>query len=278
MIVPADQVLWRSAATCAHVLYFGCFVTLLGVVSPSLRAVDVFDDLSRTEREWVSLRVESARLETAWREERGLVESTLAALKERAVQAEEKRDLVRAKTAQDREELETLRTKTRSSAADVKACDDHFQALAAKLIALRPSLPPRLSEALEMSYRSLAERNLAPAERIQLVANVLNRCMQFNHLITTGQDVLTLAGEPAPKSLDVVYWGLSHGYAIDRASHKAWLGAPASDGWRWAPVTGAFDRVEKLIAIAADKADPEFMTVPAPAVKLTSGSTTGASP
>ena len=32
----------------------------------------------------------------------------------------------------------------------------YWQALAEKLLALRPQLPPRLSDALDMSYRSLA--------------------------------------------------------------------------------------------------------------------------
>lgn len=279
MIVLTDQVIRRIATTpTCHTVRGMCAAALLGIAWPAIHAADALDDLGKTESEWVSLRVETARLETAWREEHGLVASTLAALKERAVQAEERRDLARAKTAKDREELAQLRTRTQSSAADVKACDEHFRVLAAKLTTLRRSFPPRLSDALEMSFRSLANPNLAPAERIQLVANVLNRCTQFNHLISVGQDVVELPGETTPKSLDVVYWGLSHGYAIDRSTRKAWLGTPASGDWRWTPAPDAFDGVDKLISIAADKADPAFVTVPGPVVKMASESARGFSP
>lgn len=241
-------------------------LALLAPAFPAF-AADPLGEVDQTAREWVKLRVEAARLDSAWRSERELVESTVAALKERATLLEEKRDLARAKTAKDREELETLRAKNRAAAEDLKLSEARLAELTERLVVLHSILPPRLGDALEMSYRSLRDPALPLAERMQVAINVLNRFAQFNRLVTAGEDVHTLAGEPGPKSLETIYWGLSHGYAVDRGSRKAWLGFPSPDGWQWTPQPDAFDRIVQLIAVAQDKADPALVAVPVPATK-----------
>lgn len=241
--------------------------SVLLAFAPAAPAAEPLGEIDQHAREWVKLRVEAARLDTAWNSERPLVESTVAALRERATLLEEKRDLTKAKTARDREELETLRAKNRAAAEDLKAGEARLAKLTARLAALRPSLPPRLADALEMSYRSLADPALPMAERLQLAMTVLNRCAQFNRLVSAGEDVLMVPGESTPKSLETIYWGLSHGYALDRGARQAWLGSPRANGWQWAAQPEAFDRVAKLIAIARDQADPALVAVPAPAAK-----------
>ncbi len=114
-----------------------------------------------------------------------------------------------------------------------------------------------------MSYRSLEGKDASPSERMQLVMTVLNRCAQFNLAITHGEETLTLEGEPGPKAVDVIYWGLSHGYALDRAGNKAWLGTPGPERWQWEPLSGAAPAVAELIAIRLDEADPRLVSVPA---------------
>ena len=234
-------------------------------------AADTLETVGKSAEEWVKLRVEAARLETAWQEERTLVGSMVVALTERAVTAEEKRDLTKARTARDREELDGVRARIEAEGNDLRAFDARLKSLSAKLVALRPALPPRLSEALEMSFRSLARAELPPGERMQFTMNVLNRCAQFNRSVTLGEDVLTLDGVAAAKSLEVIYWGLSHGYAVDRAARKAWLGAPRGGEWRWDPKPEAFENVVRLIAVASDKADPEFVLVPATVTRSLAG-------
>jgi hypothetical protein len=240
------------------------FVLVALIAVPALSpAAETLESVEKSAGEWVKLRVETSRLETAWKEERTLVESMVTALNERAVAAEEKRDLLKAKTAKDREELDGLRAKIETESNELQAFEARLKGLTGRLTALRPALPPRLSDALEMSFRSLENPALPPGERMQLAMNVLNRCTEFNRSVTVGEEVLTLDGEATAKSREVIYWGLSHGYVVDRATRKAWLGAPAGGGWRWEPKPEAFENVVRLIAIATDKADPEFVTVPA---------------
>lgn len=238
-------------------------MAVLLATAPPGRAADSLETVAKSADEWVKLRIETTRLETAWQEERTLVESMVTALKERAAVAEEKRDLVQARTAKNREELDALRAKIEAESAELRAFETRLKNLTVKLTALRPSLPPRLSEALEMAFRSLENPALAAGDRMQLAMTVLNRCAQFNRSVTVGEDVLALEDAAPAKSLEVIYWGLSHGYAVDRAARKAWLGSPAGTGWKWEPKPEAFENVLKLLAVARDKADPDFVNVPA---------------
>ncbi|HVZ65518.1 MAG TPA: DUF3450 family protein [Lacunisphaera sp.] len=248
------------------------------ILFTGLTAAEPPEDVEKLARELVRLKVETAREETAWRTDRELLTSMVAALQDRAALAEEKLELTRARTAQERQELEALQAKTQAARDDLKVFDERLAALVVRLVAVRPSLPPRLSEALEMSYRTIADPAQPPAERMRMAMNVLNRCEQFNRLVTTGEDVLTPEGETAAKSLQTVYWGLSRGYAIDRATRKAWLGAPGPAGWQWTAKPEAYDRIVQLIAIASDQADPAFVALPAPATKSINASTGGRTP
>ncbi len=230
---------------------------------PLVGAADPLGDADKAAGEFVKLQIERARLDTEWRSQRGMLESLVRALQERAASLEEKRDLTKARTARDREEIDAVRAKIRAATDDAKIFETRLNALSTKLLSLRASLPPRLSEGLEMSYRTLADTGVPASERMQQAMNVLNRCAQFDRMITVGEDVLSLEGEPPEKSLEVIYWGLSRGYAVDRVGRKAWLGSPGPAGWRWEARPEAFDGVVKLIAIANDKADPTYVAVPA---------------
>lgn len=230
---------------------------------PSAFAGDPVESADKSAHDWMQFRIESARLKDDWRSQREIMESLVTGLQERAKTLEENRELAKAKAAHEQEEIADIRAKQQAATDDLKQSETRLKALSAQLLALRQRLPPRLSEALEMSYRTLASENLSASERMQVAMNVLNRSAQFNRLVSVGQDALTLPGEPPDKYYQVVYWGLSHGYAIDGISHRAWLGSPGPRGWQWEPQPGAYDSVVKLIAIASGKADPEYVAVPA---------------
>ena len=128
---------------------------------------------------------------------------------------------------------------------------------------MRRSLPPRLSAALEMSYRSLSSPNLSVNERMQLTMTIMTRCAQFNGTITSEKEILDVKGGDHPELLEVIYWGLAYGYALNRTTGQAWLGFPGPQGWQWELHPEAVEAVTKLIAIHQDKADPDFVTAPA---------------
>ncbi|MFA5056802.1 MAG: DUF3450 family protein [Opitutaceae bacterium] len=238
------------------------------LVSERAAAAEPIDALEKAAAEWVKTRTETVRLETEWATQRELLESTVRALTERAQRIEDKRDNLKAKTATDRTELAAAQEKNQIATDRMQATALRLKEITDGLIALRPLLPPRLSEALQLPYRSLADATLAPAERMQITMAVLNRCVQFNRTVTCNREILTIEGEPGPKSLEVIYWGLSRGYALDRAAGKVWLGAPGPKGWRWEAHPEAGPQVIRLIAVVNDKAEPELAALPAQLVHV----------
>jgi hypothetical protein len=250
----------------------GLLLALLAWMAPSVCPADPLKDADDAAGRYIKMQIEEARLETEWSSQRQLLEALVRADKERAASLEESRDQMTAKTASVREELDAMHSKIEVAKDDTKVLETRLDALSARLVALRPSLPPRLSEALEMSFRTLAGAGVPTSDRLQVSMNVLNRCAEFNRTITVGEEVLTLEGEPPEKSVEVIYWGLSHGYALDSAGRKAWLGSPGPDGWRWEAKPDAVDSVARLIGIAQDKADPGFVAVPAMVTRSLQGS------
>jgi hypothetical protein len=241
-----------------------CWIATTAAATGALAAEpETIESVEKAASEWVKTRTETVRLESEWASQRGLLESTVKAFQERATTLEEKREQAMAKTADERAELATFNEKKQVAAAELAAVETRLNAIGGDLLRLRPKLPPRLSDALEMSFRSLSGSTLSPGERMQVTMTVLNRCAQFNAAVTCGDEVLVLDGEPAPKSVEAIYWGLSHGYALDRTTNKAWLGSPGPEKWRWEPLPEAGDKIARLIAIYNDKADPELIAVPA---------------
>jgi hypothetical protein len=248
---------------------------LLLLLAPLQADPDPLEPAEKAAGDWIKIRLETSRLENEWLTDRPLLESTVGGLQERAAALEQKRDQVKAKTAKDRDDIDLLKAKGRAADDDLREVESRLEALSVKLADLRPFLPPRLSEALEESYRSLAVKDRGTGERMQLAMTMLNRCEQFNRTVTYGEDVLSIDAASGAKSLEVIYWGLGHAYALDRAAGKAWYGSPGPKGWQWDPLADGARPVGDLIAIYNDKADPDFVSVPAtlgnPAVETPAG-------
>ena len=242
---------------CGH--WFALCVLITG---PAI-AADPIQEVGKTASEWVNTRAETVRIETDWARNRSLLTGTIGGLKERAERLQEQRDHLLASTAEQRAEHADLTARLTQSRDHLKKTEAGLQVLTERVQRLRPQLPPRLADALDLSYRSLAGTEASPSERMQLAMTVLNRCAQFNLAITHGDETLTLPGEAGPKSVEVIYWGLSHGYVLDRAAGKAWLGTPVTGTWTWEPLDGAAAAVAELMAIRRDETDPSLVTVPA---------------
>lgn len=221
------------------------------------------ETVERSAGDWLKVRAETTRLETEWSTQQRLLNTMVQGLNERVQTLEAKRDYLLAKTAKDREELASLDTSNKSGSAGLDSMDDQLKAMTPRLVELRRSLPPRLSDALAMSYKSLAGTELSVGQRMQLTMTVLNRCLQFNRTIICEDEILDPANEGKTLQLEVIYWGLSHGYALDRSAHKVWLGRPGTQSWQWEPVPNAAERVARLIEINRGKAEPEFIEIPA---------------
>jgi hypothetical protein len=221
-------------------------------------ATEPVADVQQAAAEWAKVRAETVRIESDWALEQNLMQGTLDALKEKVGQLELQRDELAAKTATERREIAELETRRKEMAAATVAAEQHLRELDARLAKLRPWLPPRLSAALELPFRSLEDANLPPAERMQHTMTILNRCTHFNQAVACGEEMVTPTGGAAVL-METVYWGLSHGYALDRSGRIAYRGEAGGAGWTWTPVPELAKQVERLIAVAQDRTEPAFV-------------------
>ena len=234
----------------------------LTALSPLFGAESI-DTVEKSATEWAKLRVETVRLETDWSARRAMLESSLVALKERVHFLETRRDTLKAKTTTDRQALVELKASAAEATKAMSEVMRRLDAIAAELVGLRAALPPRLASALELPYRSLAGTSTSAGDKVQLIAKVLNRCAQFNKQVTLADEVLTPEAGADARMLEVLYWGLSHAYALDRVNGKSYFGHPGEPAWVWEPLPNQTEKISTLIAIYKDKADPVLVEVPA---------------
>jgi Protein of unknown function (DUF3450) len=231
------------------------------LLAPS-RGASPLDDVQKTVTEWVRVRAETAQIEDDWTWQQMLMKSTLEALQERTRLLEAQRTELQARTDQERRDTGDLMAR-RQALKDAQAqAENHLRLLGERLARMRAWLPPRLSAALELPYRSLANPDADTGERMRYAMVILNRCAQFNRMVSVGEEMITAAnGEK--RLMEVVYWGLSHGYALDRSGNEAYLWAPTESAWAWTTLPDMAPQVARLINASLDKAEPEFVILPA---------------
>lgn len=231
---------------------------------PSTTTADTpLNDVQQAASQWAKLRSETSRLEKTWESERELLNASISGLSVHADQLAATRDTLAARTATAREEIEELTAANLATARRIDEAGERIAALAEKLIALRPALPPRLSAALELPYRSIASAEIAPADRMRHTMAILNRCNQFNQTFVLSEEILPVTPGGEPRLLEVIYWGLAQGCALDRSDGEAFVGRAIDGVWTWQPQPDLVGEITRLIDIHQDKISPAFVTIPA---------------
>jgi len=241
------------------------------LVAPSLSAGESIEAVQKAATEWARVRAETVRAQTEWRWQKEFLESTLQALTERVHILEDRKDYLEATSARKRGSAAELGLRNKEALELLQKAKERVDSLSGGLIALRPWLPPRLSDALEFSFRSLGDPSLSVSERMQTVATVFNRCSRFNNTITYSEEMVVTEADRPPEFLSVLYWGLSHAYALDSSDGGAFLGSPGENGWTWEKKADLAPDVARLMAMYHDEQAPEFIEVPARLVDLTGG-------
>ena len=230
---------------------------------PQFLRAETLEEVQKLASEWARLRTESSRIETDWSLEKGLLKSSITALESRIAALEENRAALAAANSKDLAEHAEAVARNAELSAGLKADEASLVEVSQRLVALRASLPPRLSSALELPYRSLSKPGLPVGERMQYVMTIIGRTLSFNRMVTYAEEAVALDGGGEERMLRVLYWGLAQAYALDTSTRRAFLGRPVNGAWRWEPIPEAVPQVERLLAIHGEKADPEFVRVPA---------------
>lgn len=233
----------------------GCFAADTSLETPLDRA-------KRSALEWVQLRDEAARLDSDWRSQQSLTAATVDALEARAHDLEQKRDDLKAQAEPDEKQLKSIGARIGDATKTLDESDARIRAVDGRLEQLRPSLPPRLSDSLDYAFKTLEKPNASAGERMQWTMTILGRCAAFDRGLAFAQEAVTIPGESNRRILEVIYWGLSRGYALDRPARRAWTGMPGPSGWQWQEHSEAAAAVANLIDVYNDKAPPSYSAVP----------------
>ena len=239
------------------------FCSILGPLIVPASADTPLNDVQAAASQWAKLRAETSRLEKDWDSEKEILRASTTGLSGQADQLAAERDTLTAQTAAGRAEIEALTAANLTTAQRIEAAGQRISELARHLIALRPALPPRLSAALELPFRSLASPDLAPAERMRHTMAILNRCNQFNQTFVLSEEILPVTPGGEPRLLEVIYWGLAQGCALDRSGNEAFVGRAVNGVWTWEPHPDLTAEIAELIDIHQDKEAPVFVTIPA---------------
>lgn len=225
---------------------------------------ETIESLQQSALKWVDLREQSVQLESNWKWQKELLESTNYALAARADFLKVEIELLKAEIAGF--DLEVSEKSSLHSAAilEMKELEELTDSMILSLLSIRPYLPPRLSNALELPYRSIEDAILSKSERLQHAISVFNRSFQFNKSATLSEEQL----EGNDRFFEVLYWGLSHAYALDRQNQISYIGAPGENGWQWNRDDSVVDSTIELIAIFKGEVDPAFVKTPVKIVEL----------
>jgi len=246
-------------------LWQGICLALLTVTPTTATPLN---DVQEAASEWARLRSETTRLETDWLAEKALLEASIGNLESRADSLDLEHEALIADAAKAQQEVDDLTAANQQRAADLEVASDRIAALAQELAALRPALPPRLSAALDLPFRTIANPDLSPADRMRHTMVILNRCQQFDQTFVMAEEVMAMTEGEEPRLLEVVYFGLAQACALDRSAEEAFIGRPVDGIWQWELVPGLAAEAAKLIAVRNDDIPPEFVELP---IKVTGG-------
>lgn len=243
---------------------FGSASGLWMIAAVSLHAADAAK-IAATQNvvtEWARIRQEKIRMESQWETERSLIASMVAAMDARLETLDGGKRVLLSKAGAREESQADLVAKNGDAKASLKTAEDRIGRCGQKLLQLRPHLPPRLSRGLEMAFRSMGSPQQSISEHSQTIVEILSRCVQFDQSITVGEEPLGTSGAAEEKLIEVVYWGLSCAYGLDRASGRAYVGRPGVRQWEWEERAGIGHAVAAVLAQARDQADPAFVELP----------------
>jgi hypothetical protein len=234
---------------------------ILSVLIVPMRATGPEANVQKAVAEWAQVRSETVRIESDWAWQKTLMQSTLAALKERASQLEAKRAELEARTSEENRDMTELKARLQAMGEAENDAAQQLRVLSDRLVRMRASLPPRLSAALELPYRSMTAPDASLGERMRQTMVILNRCALFNRTIAIGDETISATGG-GERLMEVIYWGLSRGYALDRTAGLAYIGAPTEHGWTWAPAPGFAPQLARLLDVGRGQAAPDLVTMP----------------
>ncbi len=230
--------------------------------------VATVDTLQELVSKWVDLKKEIGREEEVWKEQKEILkQGHQLLLKEKVMLEVEIADVSERQTSAEKERAELLKSKKELKDA-LSSCLPALTRAEAELQKLTELIPSALRKSLEKGIRKLtssAPQDIPKRLRIAVGAyKEIERLENQIHLIRE-----TLEVEKGNfREMDVIYLGLSQGYAVSLDGEMAGVGRPSMNGWIWEWRAELSDEVKRAISCYKRQSPPDFVHLPLKIVNL----------
>lgn len=233
--------------------------TPLGVMAQSTNINDARSNIAK----WVDARMDTAKAENDWREQKASLENQIALYQEEidgleAIIAENsgKANDAESKRTELKNQLDSLKAANSSIASQISVYEmkvrDAYQYYPSPLQEKIDSLYVRLPKEGEKNVKS------PTGARLAIVVGILNETDKFNNTITTRKENKTIGGKET--EVDVVYFGLSMAVYADETGEHAGVGYPAKGGWKWTETNDKAPVLKKTVMVATNGLKPAIFT------------------
>ena len=224
-------------------------------------------DLSTLEglvEQWVELRSLIAAEQQDWHRQDQQWQREIALLQEEERWLDDKiAQATQFKAAKESRTSEQLSQKAKLEAA-LSSLGDIINRATAELTELLPSIPESLQSpdfVRMLNALNSPHSEPLPARQLQQLVSVLTEIELLQNRTHTTHELLDF-GPDMRREMDVVYIGLSQGYAVSPDNAIAATGTPSHGGWKWNVTPEIALDVRKLVRIQNTEQPPELVTVP----------------
>lgn len=222
------------------------------------------DGARSTVSKWIATQQLIFKERKDWQEQKEMLQARIAATEREIAALEAKLD----ESTRSLSEL-ALQQNDRAAAErklleSSQRMTDAVTALEAEVQRLCRALPaPVLEKVAPLRGRIPADPESARtsiAERLQNVVGILNEMHKANGEISLVTEVRPLS-DGKPSEVKTVYIGLGQAYFLS-AMGEAGVGRPAAEGWEWQAANELAPRVNEVIEMLENKAQPGFVPLP----------------
>lgn len=244
-----------------------CIALVGPVVAADSTPSSSADEWKQRAERWLELERRTADEGNAWRAEREALETSRELMKTENERLQKRLDanalardlfLKRLNTLQaDLSEQETASTDLRAGLAAVEM----------RLRGVRERLPVPLREQVDDLFRRLNRGDeteggaVTLSERAQTLVSIMTLMDQFNSRVTLTHH-LYRDDDGGELDVQVLYWGLAMGLAVDVNGTRAWMLTPTDTGWSWQDHSDSAAAVRQLVDIHSREVRPALVSVP----------------
>ncbi len=211
--------------------------------------------------QWLALKAACAAEGTDWRETEQRFQEELRLLELRVTQLEQEKQRLDAALSSRDTEQETLLRHANETERALRSLDALPGEAETTLQRLFHQIPASLQTDLRPAMNEAGREGLSTVQRLRYLLDVYGQIEQLQQ----GTHVVTELMEISPgerREVDVLYLGLSAGYAVSKDAQWAALGRPGEEGWVWQSAPAHAEEIRQAVRVHRNEEPPVLVRLP----------------